>query len=211
MVEDLRTAQIQPLEALRPNVRYTLRISSAITDLAGNPVADDSLRFATGATLAAPAPPARLSVGVKPAMAAGLVKLRIDGQTVGNVPIRDHEIEPNKKHTLELIGTDPHSSYVFMLRKWDVMLRPGEDFEVNPEVSPFGSITVTSEPYADVFIDGTKVGSTPLAGFVLLAGTHTLELFPTAENAERFRVRRLQFEVPPFEAIHLGRLELTAR
>ncbi len=211
MVEDLRTAQVQPVEALRPNARYTLRIGSAITDLAGNPVADDSVRFATGATLASPAPPARLSVGIKPAMASGLVKLRIDGQTVGNVPIRDHEIEANQKHTLELIGTDPHSSYVLMLRKWDVMLRPGEDFEVNPEVSPFGSITVTSEPYADVFIDGTKIGSTPLAGFVLLAGTHTLELFPTAENAERFRVRRVRFEVLPFEAIHLGRLELTAR
>ncbi len=211
MVEDLRTAQIQPQGALRPNARYSLHMTSAITDMVGNALAPDSLRFATGSSLAAPASPALLSVGVKPAMASSLVKLRSDGRTVGVVPIRDQEIEPNQKHALELIGTDPHSSYVLSLRRWDVMLRPGEQFETNPEVSPFGSVTVTSEPYADVFIDGTKVGSTPLAGYVLFAGTHTLELFPTAQNAERYDIKRVLFDVPAFQEIHLGRLELTPR
>ncbi len=211
MVEDLRTAQIRPQQALRPDARYALHITSSITDLVGNAMAADSLRFATGSSLAAPAAPALLSVGVKPAMASSLVKLRIDGRTVGFVPIRDLEIEPNQKHTLELIGTDPHSSYVLPLRRWDVMLRPSEQFATSPEVSPFGSVTVTSEPYADVFIDGTKVGSTPLAGYVLFAGTHTLELFPTAENAERFDIKRVLFDVPAFQEIHLGRLELSPR
>ncbi len=211
MVEDLRTAQIQPQQALRPNARYSLHIRSSITDMVGNATAADSLRFATGSSLAAPASPALLSVGVKPAMASSLVKLRIDGRTVGFVPVRDLEIDANQKHTLELIGTDPHSSYVLPLRRWDVMLRPGEQFSTSPEVSPFGSVTVTSEPYADVFIDGTKVGSTPLAGYVLFAGTHTLELFPTAENAERFDIKRVLFDVPAFQEIHLGRLELEPR
>jgi hypothetical protein len=101
-----------------------------------------------------------------------------------------------------------NSSYTVPLHTREIMLEPSQHFEFQQEVRAFGSVTVASEPYADVFIDGEKVGSTPLAGYVLFAGRHTLELHPTFENERNFQILRREFQVPPFDDVSLGRLNL---
>jgi len=207
--EDLRTAKIQPATALRYSARYVLLVTPDITDRSGNPIAADSIPFSTGAVpRRAPPRPASLTVSVIPPQATQRVKLLIDGRTIGYLPRVNMQIEPNRKHVVQLIGTDMNSSYTVPLHTREIMLEPGEAFEVRAEVRAFGSITVASEPFADVFIDGKKVGSTPLAGYVLFAGRHVLELHPTFENERNYQILRREFQVPPFEDVSLGRLSL---
>ena len=209
LTEDLQTAQVQPAEALRHSTNYALIVAPGVTDRAGNPVAADSIPFFTGpAPRRAPVQPAVISVSVTPPQATQRVKLFIDGQTIGYLPILRRQIDPNRKHVVQLVGTDMNSSYTVPLHTREIMLEPGQHFEFQQEIRAFGSVTVASEPYADVFIDGEKVGSTPLAGYVLFAGRHTLELHPTFENERNFQILRREFQVPPFDDVSLGRLNL---
>ncbi len=208
---DLQTASVKPLRPLRKQAAHMLRVTSAVTDRAGNALASDSVAFSTGSTALTVAAPARVSISVRPARVMRLIRLVLDGRTIGTLPIEGLEIEPDQRHSVELVGTHANSSYSVSLHRRTIMLRPGEQFEVSPRIKPFGAITVTSEPYADVFIDGKHVGATPLAGYVLLAGPHKLELHPTAESASRYAVRQLEFVVPPFDEVHLGRVELPPR
>jgi hypothetical protein len=209
VADDLRTAQILPARPLRYSTRYTLLVGSTITDRSGNVLAADSITFTTAAApKPVPLKPAFLSVSVTPPQATQRVKLLIDGAEIGYLPIMKLELEPNRRHVVQLVGTDMNSSYTVPLHMRQIMLGPGETFPIRQEVRPFASVTVSSEPYADVFIDGQRVGATPLAGYVLFAGKHTLELHPTFENERNYGIRRLEFQVPPFQDVNLGRLRL---
>jgi len=209
LTEDLQTAQIQPAGPLSYSTRYALVITPGVTDRSGNPVAADSILFITGAAPPrAPVRPATISVTVTPPQATQRVKLLIDGTTVGYLPILNREIAPNRRHVVQLVGTDMNSTYTVPLHTREILLEPGQHFDVQEEVQAFGSITVAAEPFADVFIDGERVGSTPLAGYVLFAGRHTLELHPTFENERNFQILRREIQVPPFDDVNLGRLAL---
>jgi len=209
LTEDLRTAQIQPAGALTYSTRYALVITPGVTDRSGNPVAADSIPFITGAAPPrAPVRPASISVTVTPPQATQRVKLLIDGATVGYLPILNRQISPNRRHVVQLVGTDMNSTYTVPLHTREILLEPGQHFDVQEEIQAFGSITVAAEPFADVFIDGERVGSTPLAGYVLFAGRHTLELHPTFENERNFQILRREIQVPPFDDVNLGRLAL---
>ena len=209
LTEDLRTAQLQPAGALSYSTRYALLVTPGVTDRSGNRVAADSILFITrAAPPRAPVRPASISITVTPPQATQRVKLLIDGQTVGYLPILNRQISPNRRHVVQLVGTDMNSSYTVPLHTREIMLEPGQHFDVREEVQAFGSITVAAEPFADVFIDGERVGSTPLAGYVLFAGRHTLELHPTFENERNFQILRREIQVPPFDDVNLGRLAL---
>lgn len=207
--EDRRTARVRPASALRMGTSYALILEPAITDWAGNPLVADTVLFSTVAAQPPRATgPARLSVSVLPPQATYRVKLELDGRTIGYMPINNLEIAPNQQHRVELLGTDLNSSYTVSLHTRQIMLEPGQHFQIRQEVPPFGSLTVSSEPYADVFIDGRRVGSTPLAGFVLLAGEHDLELHPTFEHERSYTIYRDRIQVPPFDDLNLGRINL---
>ncbi len=209
LTEDLQTAQLQPAGALSYSTRYALLVTPGVTDRSGNRVAADSILFITrAAPPRAPVRPASISITVTPPQATQRVKLLIDGQTVGYLPILNRQISPNRRHVVQLVGTDMNSSYTVPLHTREIMLEPGQHFDVREEVQAFGSITVAAEPFADVFIDGERVGSTPLAGYVLFAGRHTLELHPTFENERNFQILRREIQVPPFDDVNLGRLAL---
>jgi len=207
--DDHRTAQVHPVSALRAGTSYALLLEPAITDRAGNNLVADSILFSTVAALQPTATgPARLSVSVLPPQATYRVKLVLDGRTIGYMPVNNLEIAANQQHRVELLGTDLNSSYTVSLHTRQIMLEPGQHFQIRQEVPPFGSLTVSSEPYADVFIDGRRVGATPLAGFVLLAGEHDLELHPTFEYESNYTIYRDKIQVPPFDDVNLGRVNL---
>jgi hypothetical protein len=209
LTEDRRTAQVQPATALRAGTDYALVLTPAITDWAGNSLVADSVLFSTVAAQQPRATgPARLSVSVLPPQATYRVKMVLDGRTIGYMPIMNLEVTPNERHRVELLGTDLNSSYTVSLHTRQIMLEPGQHFQIRQEVPPFGSFTVSSEPYADVFIDGRRVGSTPLAGFVLLGGEHDLELHPTFEYERNYTIYRDKIQIPPFDDLNLGRVNL---
>ncbi len=209
LTEDRRTAQVQPAATLRAGASYALVLTPGITDWAGNALVADSVLFSTAAAAQLrPSGPARLSVSVSPPQATYRVKLLLDGREIGYMPIMNLEIAPNRQHRVELLGTDLNSSYTVSLHTRQIMLEPGQHFQIRQEVPPFGSFTVSSEPYADVFIDGRRVGSTPLAGFVLMAGEHDLELHPTFEHERNYTIYRDRIQIPPFDDLNLGRVNL---
>jgi hypothetical protein len=210
LANDRLTAQIEPVEGLQEGTDYALFVTAAITDWAGNALVADSISFSTLAAVPEPGPtgPATLSVSVLPPQATYRVQLVLDGRTIGYMPVTNLQISPNQQHRVELLGTDLNSSYTVSLHTRQIMLEPGQHFDVRQQVPPFGSLTVSSEPYADVFIDNVRVGSTPLAGFVLMAGEHDLELYPTFEHERNYSVFRQTIQIPPFSDLNLGRLNL---
>ena len=212
LTTDFRSAQVQPGQALAASSRYTLQLASSISDQSGNPMQPDSLVFTTSAAaVPPPAAPAILSVSVLPQQAMTQVRIELDGQDLGNPPKLNLSIDSNRQHRLRLIAQPPFSSHQLVLHEESFRPTPGQRVEVKQQLRPFGSITVTSEPAADVFIDGVFVGSTPLAGFPLLSGRHQLELHPTSESAARFGLYSGQFELEPFQKANLGTLKLPTR
>ncbi len=71
--------------------------------------------------------------------------------------------------------------------------------------------TASDAPTADVFIDGEYVSSTPLAGYTLRSGPHTLELHPTEDDLQRYGVYTANFTVPRFGEERLTNLRLPAK
>jgi hypothetical protein len=210
--EDLQTAQVQPITALARGARYTLLLSAAITDPAGNALRPDSIMFSTAggarSVAAVPLAPAKLNVTVSPAAAIPLVKIYLDGQEIGNPPRLDLEIEPQVSHTVRLVAAPEFSAHGLVLHQETFIPAAGARRDITKEVRPFGWVTVTSEPAAEAFIDGEYKGATPLAGLTLESGTHKLELHPTADNAAQYGLYSSQFEVPAFQGLNLGRVRL---
>jgi serine/threonine protein kinase len=214
MNEDQRTAQIQPARSMARGSRYVLLVGSDVTDRAGNAMQPDSVPFSTaGGTpvAAAPARPATISVKVLPTQATPYIKIVLDDQEIGNPPRLDMEIPSQVRHTIRLIGAPQLSMHQLVLHEESFLPTPGQHKEIMKELRPFGWVTVTAEPTADVFIDGTFVGSTPVAGYTLFSGSHNLELHPTAEDSESFGMYTTRFDVPQFGGTNLGRIRLPAK
>ncbi len=89
-------------------------------------------------------------------------------------------------------------------------LRPGagQTIDVSPELQPIGAVTISSNPSAEVYIDGSLIGSTPLAGVPVFAGQHRLELRPSGPEAARYGTYSGQFEVEPWSQQSLGPFKL---
>ncbi len=212
--ENQRTVQIQPAAPLDRGVRYTLLIGPQVTDRSGNTISRDSIVFATvggGPVATAPARPATLSVKILPTEATPLVSIVIDGEVIGNPPRLDIELPSQVRHEVRLIGKPQLSNHQLLLHEESFIPAPGQHREIMEEIRPFGWVTVNAEPTADVFIDDNFVGSTPVAGYTLYAGTHKLELHPTAQDSDRFGIYTTRFEVPPFNGQNLGRIRLPAK
>jgi serine/threonine protein kinase len=212
--ENLRNVQIQPEQPLRAGARYSLIITSEITDRGGNRAVRDSVVFQTrsaGPTTPVSTVPGNITVKVQPPEATQHVKLIIDGQDMGYLPKLNVEVASGQSHDLRLVGAHPYSSYQLVLYRESFTLGAGQTKDIDPEIEAFGWVTVTSDPTADVFIDGEFVSSTPLAGYTLRIGQHKLELHPTAENLTRYGVYVEQINVPRFTELQLTGLRLPAK
>jgi serine/threonine-protein kinase len=210
--DDLQTAQVQPARSLRRGASYTLVLTDSITDRSGNRLAPDTLAFITAtpaATPVTPAEPAVLNVRVQPREALGYVRVVLDGDTIGYLPKLNEQIESRRRHNLKLLATfSEYSAYSLQVFEDEFTPRPGQSIDLDPQITPFGFLTVTSEPIADVFIDNEMIGTTPLAGYTLPAGPHQLDLHPRGDDITRHGVLQRQINVPQFEQLTLGSLRL---
>jgi len=212
-----RSAEIRPMSPLSAGTRYTVVLTDEIRDRAGNRLVPDSLVFQTRSatpTTSVPLDPGTVTVNVMPPEARNYVKVEIDSEDMGYVPKLNLEVEARSEHNLRLVGAPPYSAFQITVHREAFTVGPGEHKEIVPEVRAFGWITVTTAsdaPPADVFIDGEYVSSTPLAGYTLPSGPHTLELHPTQENLSRYGVYTANFTVPRFGEERLTNLRLPAK
>jgi hypothetical protein len=108
-----------------------------------------------------------------PGAVGGFIELRTpfemqvfeDGRLLGTTST-DRLMVPTGRHELELVSAP------FQFRtSVAVTVEPGK--VAAPAVSvPNGSLSVNALPWADVFVDGRPVGTTPLANLTVLVGNH---------------------------------------
>jgi hypothetical protein len=87
---------------------------------------------------------------------------KVVGSTAGPIAVNDGS------HTFELVN----ETLGFRLRQ-TVAVKPGQLTNVNVSV-PNGRISINAAPWADVWIDGTAAGQTPLANLTLPIGPHEI-------------------------------------
>ncbi len=212
-----RAVEVRPMTQLIPGTSYTVVLTNEIRDPTGNRLIPDSVVFQTRSatpTPVVPVDPGTVTVNVMPPEARGYVKVFIDNEDMGYVPKLGLEVEARVEHNLRLVGAPPYSAFEFTVYREGFTLGPGQNREIVPEIQPFGWITVTTAsdaPTADVFIDGEYVSSTPLAGYTLRSGPHTLELHPSEEDLQRYGVYTANFTVPRFGEERLTNLRLPAK
>ena len=88
-----------------------------------------------------------------------------DGRVIGTSASRRIELAPGQ-HTLEIVN----DTLAFRATK-TVEVTVGEVSRV-PIVLPLGSISVNATPWAEVWIDGKRVGETPMGNLPLTIGPH---------------------------------------
>ena len=223
-----REVRIEPASPLGAGGRYVVRIDSTLTGATNLAALADSLalsvvprRTATtqagGRGVRSPPTPrrsgaGRLNLTVVPAAAQPFVKVVIDGDTVGNPPLRGISLSEGRSHSVVVVGVPELSAFVLPVYRETVTARPGQAINLAAEISAFGSIDVVSQPSGTVFVDGRQVGRTPLAGYPVLAGIiHRLEIRPSPADQDRSGPFRTEFRVNALEWKSLGRLVLPPR
>jgi hypothetical protein len=214
-----RTVEVRPVSPLSAGTRYTLVLSNEIKDPTGNRLVPDSVVFQTRSatpTTSVPVDPGTITVNVMPPEARPYVKVFLDNEDMGYVPKLELEVEARSQHSLRLVGLPPYSAFSTPVYRENFTVAPGQHREIIPDIGAqaFGWITVTTgadAPAADVFIDGEYVSSTPLAGYTLPSGPHTLELHPTQDDLSRYGVYTANFTVPRFGEERLTNLRLPAK
>ena len=95
----------------------------------------------------------------------------IDGKKVGTTPLRNYTI-PEGIHEVAVRKAG------YAERAYAISIKYGELKVLNVTLSPeIGKLTVKSNPSgAEVYVDGKKVGTTPLENYTVTAGTHEITL-----------------------------------
>ncbi|WP_456365879.1 PEGA domain-containing protein [Thermococcus sp.] len=95
----------------------------------------------------------------------------IDGKKVGTTPLRNYTI-PEGIHEVAVRKAG------YAERAYAISIKYGELKVLNVTLSPeMGKLTVKSNPSgAEVYVDGRKVGTTPLENYTVTAGTHEITL-----------------------------------
>ncbi|WP_297489633.1 PEGA domain-containing protein [Thermococcus sp.] len=95
----------------------------------------------------------------------------IDGKKVGTTPLRNYTI-PEGIHEVAIRKAG------YAERAYAISIKYGELKVLNVTLSPeMGKLTVKSNPSgAEVYVDGKKVGTTPLENYTVTAGTHEITL-----------------------------------
>jgi serine/threonine-protein kinase len=102
--------------------------------------------------------------------------VKIDGRPIGETPIVDRPVSPGA----QAVGCHDATSGARDVRR--IRVAPGESTRVT---FSFGVLAINLEPWAEVTVDGTKRGTTPLR-LVLAEGEHRVVLL----NRERGDLRR---------------------
>lgn len=103
-------------------------------------------------------------------------KVFVGGVALGNTPIVKHELEPGK-HKVKLVNDK-----LGITKTFTVKITKGEDTKLVKNLTekgdkgPTGTLSVTTTPWTAVYVDGKKVGNSPLIKHKLKAGQHTVKL-----------------------------------
>lgn len=163
------------IDNLEPGREYVVKVrkegfnewSAKVTPKAGE-------RLSLNAPLA-PRLMGTLSVDAKP-----WAEVLVDGQPKGTTPLAAVNL-PAGKHRITLRNPELKAEESF-----EVNIESGKTVSrvVNLVKVPRAYLNINAKPWADVYIDGKKVGTTPLAEVPVSAGTHAVRLFNPNLNKE---------------------------
>jgi eukaryotic-like serine/threonine-protein kinase len=171
--------------------------STAGQDAAGT-VAPDARSVVTLQADAAPASaPARTgTLNVRPVPAGGAVRVAGLGRGTAPLSIKGLPTGVALRVQIDLPGHAPYDQ--------QVTLEPGAELTMQPRLTParpgrpkvkprrYGALSVNSEPWSVVYVDGVKVRNTPLVRHRLRAGRHHVRLVNAGRKLSA--VRRVQIK-----------------
>jgi serine/threonine-protein kinase len=146
------------------------------------------------ATLELPLSPRRATLRVEATPPGGGVTL--DGRARGTSPAVLAGLEPERSLRLE-ITLDGHEPFVE-----DIVLARGEERAITPRLRALGrgTLAVNVSDWAEVFLDGQSIGTTPLRDVSVAAGHHRLEL----RNPQRNLEKRLTIVIHPHQVTRVS-------
>ena len=207
---------LRPAEPLAAGTSYTVRLGRGLADTDREYFPGESLGFQVAAApvrpAAPPTGPGRLTIRVVPGELAARTVVYLDGEQLGPAPIPARTVQESIRHRIEIFATAEFSRNRLSIYSDEILLNPGQERVVDAQVTPFGTVSVLSEPPGVVYIDGQEVGPTPLVSHLVTANRpHTLEIRPTGATAASHRSYTSEFSVGLLEDRGLGRIQLPAR
>ncbi len=111
----------------------------------------------------------------------------VDGKSVGQTPITNLPIPPGS-HTIKVVNPDLNQSEVV-----SIQAKPGQTIRKKFSFSSAtGKLLVRAKPWAEVYVDGKKIGTTPLPPKALSAGTHTIRLYNSTLDQEQTKTVQIK-------------------
>jgi hypothetical protein len=123
---------------------------------------------------------------LRPVPSGGAV--HVEGQPRGSAPLELAGLPANRALRVQIIhqGFEPYDQLVTLEPGGKLVLEPrlrpkrsrrtGRRPSTKARVRAKGTLSVNSEPWSTVYVDGAKVGNTPLLGHPLPAGRHKVRL-----------------------------------
>src|SRR5215217_4825975 len=172
--------RVEPVAAAAAPAPAPAAVSCEAAPAASAPVATSA-----ASTAAAPASPAPSAAAPPPAMVAGMltvsapVPLRVylKGRVVGTTEAESTML-PQGTHELEFVN----ESVGFRARR-TVAIRAGGTTAVRLD-APNGTVHINAVPWAEVWIDGQRIGETPIGNLPARIGTREI-LFKHPDLGER--------------------------
>ncbi|MCL4236304.1 MAG: PEGA domain-containing protein, partial [Deltaproteobacteria bacterium] len=100
-------------------------------------------------------------------------------RSLGEIPLAGVTL-PVGSHTIRCVNSE-----LGIDLKKPVTVKEGR--EANVAFRALGKLHVNAKPWADVYLDGEPIGTTPLVRSGILPGTHTVRFVNSATGAERTR------------------------
>lgn len=113
----------------------------------------------------------------------------VGGKLRGTTPLSLSGVQPNRPIPVRIRLSG------YRLYEQQVTLEPGGYLDLRPKLQPirarapraWGTLSVNSEPWSIVYLDGKRIRSTPLLGYKLAAGQHKVRLVNPAKKLQTIR------------------------
>jgi class 3 adenylate cyclase len=212
--EDGTRLAVHPASPLRPGP-YTLHLHHGLADQDGEYLAARVIGFEVSEVVAPrppPSGPGRLAIIVVPSELGSRTTVYLDGEPIGSAPVSPRSVQESVRHRIEIFAVGDYSQNRLSIYDDEVILSPGQSRTVEARVTPFGDVSIVSDPVGVVYIDGQEIGSTPLVSHLVTANRpHRLEVRPTGATAATHRAYVAEFTVGLLESAGLGRVQLPPR
>lgn len=183
---------------------------SAGQDAAGNVAPDANAVIARSVDAAPASAPARTgTLHVRPEPAGGAVRVAGLGRGTTPLSIKGLPAGVALRVQIDLPGHAPYDQ--------QVTLEPGAELTLQPRLTParsgrpkirprrHGALSVNSEPWSVVYVDGVKVRNTPLVRHRLRAGRHHVRLVNAGRKLSAVRTVKIKPDKETQLSVKLGR------